>query len=146
MTANRSVSHPTRPGISHRLSVLPAGVPQLSPTEALAEIEARVPEMTTAGCLEALGATARLSAVLMARNVTLAAQESLRTPAPCPDLLDAKAAAQRLRLSLPSVYRLARTGTLPSIRIGSDLLRFSPIDVQSFIDGNRDSPDNHEDS
>lgn len=40
-----------------------------------------------------------------------------------PDLLKADEVAKRLRVSVATVYRFARAGTLPSIRVGN-VVRF----------------------
>ncbi len=114
---------------------LRASVPQLAPVDALAEIEARVSRMDQGECLAVLGAAARLSAAAAARNLTLAAFPAPGTP-PI-DLLDAKAAARHLGVSLPTLYRLVRRGQLTSIRISSDTLRFSPIDIEEFLNTRR---------
>jgi excisionase family DNA binding protein len=112
----------------------------MSPSRALATIEGQVPVMTVADCLEALAATARLNAVLAARNMALAAQETSRvfpSASPVANLLDAKGAARRLGLSLPTIYRLARSGELPAVRVGNDLLRFAASDIDGFIQSHR---------
>jgi excisionase family DNA binding protein len=45
-----------------------------------------------------------------------------------------------LRCSVQSVYRMTRSGALPSIRIGG-LIRYRPEDVERFIDaGQRKGP------
>ena len=110
----------------------------MSLPDELAAMEQEVPTMSAKDVLEALAGTARLTAALEARNVTLAAQGASRA-APLPaDLVDAKSAARRLGLSLPSIYRLARAGCLPAVRVGADSLRFDPMDLTSWIDKKKD--------
>ncbi len=82
--------------------------------------------------LEAVAAVARLGAVLSARGVALAVQETRPVAPPCVDLLSAKATAKRLGLSPPTIYRLASRGELPAVRVG-DAVRFDPADLTAFI-------------
>jgi excisionase family DNA binding protein len=141
-SGEQSVSHRTGAHNSAPQRALAEAVPQLSLSEALAAIEQQVPNLTATGCLEVLAAAARLSAVLSARMVFLAAQEGQGSPGPAdpsPDLLDAKAAARRLGLSLPTIYRLARSGTLPTVRIG-DVLRFDPRELERVVRSSRAIP------
>ena len=56
---------------------------------------------------------------------------------PTPELLDAREVADWLHISTWTVYGLARSGVLPSIRIGAKCVRFDPNDVASFIEIHR---------
>jgi excisionase family DNA binding protein len=107
-------------------------VRELSVSARLAALELEVGELAAGDVLEAIAATARLGALLQARGVALAAQEGRSTPPPSPDLLDAKAAAQRLGLSLPTIYRLAASGELQAVRVGG-AVRFEPSEVAAFV-------------
>lgn len=51
-------------------------------------------------------------------------------------MLTVQAVAQRLTCSTATVRRLAATGELPHIRIGS-LMRFEPADVEQFLEQQR---------
>jgi excisionase family DNA binding protein len=118
---------------------LRAAVRDLSVSSKLAEIEREVAALSAEDLLDSIAATARLGALLSARNVALAAQEGQLTPPPSSDLLDAKAAAQRLGLSRPTVYRLAACGDLPSVRLG-DAVRFDPQDITRFVTAKKARP------
>lgn len=48
------------------------------------------------------------------------------------DLILARETARRLGLSVPHVYTLAASGTLPSVKFGK-AVRFDPEDVERFI-------------
>lgn len=48
------------------------------------------------------------------------------------DLLNAAETARKLRLSVPHVYTLAASGSLPSIKF-EKAVRFDPKDVENFI-------------
>ncbi len=52
------------------------------------------------------------------------------------DLLRPRDVARRLGLSVPHVYTLAATGTLPSVKLGR-AVRFRPADVDRFIRDHR---------
>lgn len=58
--------------------------------------------------------------------------------APSPDvdepLLDAAGVAERLNVSVPQVYLLARTRELESVRMGRRIVRFRPSAVAAYID------------
>jgi excisionase family DNA binding protein len=49
------------------------------------------------------------------------------------DLLSAKQVASILQIQLCTVYELARSGVLPSIRIGSRIVRFRSSSIASWI-------------
>lgn len=120
------------PAASHRVSH------NCSPVQTLAEVEAGVPSLDAGACRELLGAAARLSAALAAHNLTLAVATAAITPEA--DLLDAKGAARRLGVSLPTIYRLVRQSQLTVIRVSADTLRFSPADLEEFVSARR-APD-----
>ena len=48
-------------------------------------------------------------------------------------LLHAKQVATILKLQLCTVYELARNGTLPSIRVGSRILRFRLSSIEQWL-------------
>jgi excisionase family DNA binding protein len=48
-------------------------------------------------------------------------------------LMTAAEVAALLHVSVPSVFRWARLGLLPSVRLGIDTVRFEPSAVRSFI-------------
>lgn len=96
-------------------------------------LEPEVAELDAGAVIDAQGATARLAAVLSARGATLAAQEARPAAPPTADLLGAKAAAKRLGLSTPTIYRLTARGELPAVRVG-DSVRFDPADLARFIE------------
>ena len=56
-------------------------------------------------------------------------------------LVGAKAAADRLGLSVWTVYAWARTGRVPSVRLGARRL-FAPEDLEQLITANRTSASN----
>ncbi len=119
----------------HLRAVSPA-----EPARALAlldELAALAPTLEREECLEAIGLTARLGAVLGARHLALAAAEGDR-PAGEARLLDANAVAARLCLPVRTVYRLAREKRLASVRAGVGTVRFAPDDVERFIKSRRD--------
>lgn len=62
-----------------------------------------------------------------------------QTGAEGPQLLTAPELARALRLNPQTLYRLARRGLIPSIRIGKKLLRFDPIQVRSALEARQDS-------
>jgi excisionase family DNA binding protein len=49
-----------------------------------------------------------------------------------PELLTAEEVASRLRLALSTIYGLARSGELPSVRIGG-AVRFDPADLNEYL-------------
>jgi len=49
-------------------------------------------------------------------------------------LLDPQAVAEILGLSPYQVRALARTGELPSVRLGYKTVRFRPSDVEAFVE------------
>jgi excisionase family DNA binding protein len=51
-------------------------------------------------------------------------------------LMTAEAVAEKLSVSLSMVYKLRRSGALPSVQVGA-LYRFHPADVRSFMRGER---------
>lgn len=51
-------------------------------------------------------------------------------------LMTAETVAEKLSVSLSMVYKLRRSGALPSVQVGA-LYRFHPDDVRSFIRGDR---------
>jgi excisionase family DNA binding protein len=53
---------------------------------------------------------------------------------PLEQLIDAAPVAQALGVSVKRCYELARTGMIPSVRIGRQI-RFRPTSVQTFIEG-----------
>lgn len=135
----QSVPHQTGQPSLRVTNNLRTVVPQLAPADALAEIEARVSKLDTVECLAILAAAARLSAAVAARNLTLAIEATAAQSRPPTDLLDAKGAARRLGVSLPTLYRLVRRGQLVTLRIGADMLRFSPMDIEDFLNARRTS-------
>jgi len=48
-------------------------------------------------------------------------------------LLHAKQVATLLKLKLCTVYELARNGTLPSIRVGTRILRFRHSSIEQWL-------------
>jgi excisionase family DNA binding protein len=136
----QSVSHRTGTHIPSRTRQLQVVVPEMSLADSIGDLEERIPELTAAICLDAIGAAARLSAALAAHHTALATERLLLRPSPSLELLDAREAALRLRVSLPTVYRLARAGELPSIKIGKDLIRFDAAALARFVSA-RTAPD-----
>jgi excisionase family DNA binding protein len=51
-------------------------------------------------------------------------------------LLDIDQAAERLSVHPATLYRWARQKRLPVIRIGARVLRFDPLALEKFIQGN----------
>ena len=51
-------------------------------------------------------------------------------------LMTAETVAEKLSISLSMVYKLRRSGALPSVRVGA-LYRFHPDDVRAFMRGER---------
>ena len=51
-------------------------------------------------------------------------------------LMTAETVAEKLSVSLSMVYKLRRSGALPSVQVGA-LYRFHPDDVRSFMRGDR---------
>ncbi len=51
-------------------------------------------------------------------------------------LMTAETVAEKLSVSLSMVYKLRRSGALPSVRVGA-LYRFHPDDVRAFMRGER---------
>jgi len=49
------------------------------------------------------------------------------------DLLDAEAVARILGVSTMTIYRLAQSGDLPSIRVSANIIRFESQDVLNFL-------------
>jgi excisionase family DNA binding protein len=49
------------------------------------------------------------------------------------ELLGVRDVARRLGVSTATVYRWAEEGTLPHVRLSSNILRFRPQDVAEFI-------------
>jgi excisionase family DNA binding protein len=134
-SAEQSVSHRRGRGILREPKTLRSAVPQVSLAETVVELEARVPQLNAEACLEAIAALARLNAALATRHSSLSTEERRAEPEASLDLIDAKAAARRLGVSLPTLYRLARGGELPTVRIGRDLIRFSPAALAEFVGG-----------
>jgi excisionase family DNA binding protein len=116
---------------------LRTAVRELSVSSRLSAIELEIGSMPGDEVFDAIAATARLGALLQARSIALAAQAGRSTPPPSPDLLDAGQAAERLHLSLPTVYRLAKGGELPAVRIGG-AVRFEPNAVAAFVNRRSD--------
>ena len=55
---------------------------------------------------------------------------------PMEPLMNAEAVAEKLNVSVSMVYKLRRSGALPSVQVGA-LHRFHPDDVRSFMRGER---------
>ena len=51
-------------------------------------------------------------------------------------LMTAETVAEKLSISLSMVYKLRRSGALPSVQVGA-LYRFHPDDVRAFMRGER---------
>jgi excisionase family DNA binding protein len=51
-------------------------------------------------------------------------------------LMTAETVAEKLSVSLSMVYKLRRSGALPSVQVGA-LYRFHPDDVRAFMRGER---------
>ena len=49
-------------------------------------------------------------------------------------LITAKEAAELLDVRLPRLYELARTGVVPSVRLGEKQIRFSEPALHAFIE------------
>jgi Helix-turn-helix domain len=116
--------------------------------ELFGELEDLVPLLSEPESLEAIGQTAKLSALLSARNVGLAV-ESMAAPTERPSgdldggMLTAKQAARWLSLPLPSFYRLVRGGQIPKVVLGTGgkrgaaTYRFDPSDLRSYVAARR---------
>ncbi len=63
----------------------------------------------------------------------------LNSRAPAESLLTAEEVAQRLRVSVSMVYKLRRSGVLPSVAVGA-LHRFNPDNVKAFMRGQLAAP------
>jgi excisionase family DNA binding protein len=105
--------------------------------ELFEELRGLVPALTGEETLAAIGQVAELGALLSAHHLSQAVSPAVPSPAPVDGLLDAKAAAKRLGVSLPTIYRLAREGSLLAVRLGDSTVRFDPADVARFVEGRK---------
>lgn len=53
-------------------------------------------------------------------------------------LMTAEDVGKLLNVAVAEVWRMARSGALPCIRLGHRTLRFDPSDVQAYIDARRE--------
>lgn len=53
-------------------------------------------------------------------------------------LLTAEQVGELLNVAVAEVWRMARSGALPCIRLGHRTMRFDPDDVQKYIDNKRE--------
>ena len=58
---------------------------------------------------------------------------------PMEPLMNAETVAEKLNVSVSMVYKLRRSGALPSVQVGA-LHRFHPDDVRSLMRGERPLP------
>lgn len=99
----------------------------------LEEIELSVSDLAEQDLLDAIGRTARVSAILRARYAVL----SPGPPPPAsntPRYLDAAGAAEYLGLSRSTVVRLASSGKLMCCRPSQGTVRFDRIDLDAYMD------------
>jgi len=63
-----------------------------------------------------------------------------------PELLTVGEAAERLRVSRPTMYRLIRAGVVPALRIGDGVgpIRIPVAELDSWLDGRRIQPEETE--
>lgn len=111
--------------------------------ELFGELEDLVPLLSEPESLGAIGQAARLSALLLARHMRLAAEDAAavteRPSGESEGLLTARAAALWLGLPLPSFYRLVRRGQIPKVVLGTGgkrgaaTYRFDPSDLRAYV-------------
>ena len=63
----------------------------------------------------------------------------MTTPEPLPHLLDVAQLAEHLGVEIRHVRRLVHERRVPFIKWGH-LLRFDPVDIDSWLDGHRSPP------